>query len=330
VKKEDNCYIDVNDSWLLAFGLTREEVLGHTNTELKIFINQEDLYKKGLELEKNERLYNYELSFRNINGEPHTGLASSETIYVNGIACYLHTMLDITKQKLIEKEFARLERLNLIGQMAASIGHEIRNPMTAVRGFIQLLNEQECYAKDKIYFDLIIEELDRANGIISEYLGIARDKTIDLQPQYLDQIVNAIYPMLVADANYKGMSIELDLGNPPMPLIDDNEIRQLILNFARYGLEAMSPRGTLTIGTTAEDNEIILFIKDQGHGLAPDLLDKLGTPFLTTKDKGTGLGLAVCYRIASRHNARIDFVTGPEGTTFNVCFPIPMKQISLF
>lgn len=326
----DDCYIDVNDSWLMAFGLTREEILGHSHRELNLWSNPEDLLEKALELEKNRRLYNYELSFYNTNNQLHTGLASSETIYVNGMACYLHTMLDITKQKLIEKEIARLERLNLIGQMAASIGHEIRNPMTAVRGFIQLLNEQECYAKDKIYFDLMIEELDRANEIISEYLGMARDKIINLQPQSLDQVVKAICPMLEADGNYKGMKIKLDLRNPPMPLIDQNEIRQLILNMARNGLEAMSPGGTLMIGTTAEDNAIVLSIKDQGHGLARDLLDKLGTPFLTTKDKGTGLGLAVCYSIAARHNARIEFETGPEGTTFKICFPIPMKQVSLF
>ncbi len=330
VNKRDDCYIDVNDSWLMGFGLTREEVLGHSHTKLNLWCNPEDLREKALELEKNKRLNNYELSFYSINGQSHTGLATSETIYVDGMACYLHTMLDITKQKLIEKEIARLERLNLIGQMAASIGHEIRNPMTAVRGFIQLLNEQECYSKDKIYFDLMIEELDRANEIISEYLGMARDKIINLQPQSLDQIVKAISPMLEADGNYKGMKIKLDLGNPPMPLIDQNEIRQLILNMARNGLEAMSPGGTLMIGTTAEDNAVVLFIKDQGHGLASNLLDKLGTPFLTTKDKGTGLGLAVCYSIAARHNARIEVETGSDGTTFKICFPVPMKQVSLF
>jgi len=245
----------------------------------------------------------------------------------DGLSVYF---LDITERKRMEKEFARLDRLNLIGKMAASIGHEIRNPMTAVRGFIQLLNEQNYYAKDKVYFDLMIEELDRANGIISEYLGMAKDKPIDRQPQYLDQIVNDIYPLIEADANYKGMNIKLDLGKPPMTLIDKNEIRQLVLNIVRNGMDAMSEGGTLTIGTTIEAGEIVLFIKDEGQGLPPELLDKLGTPFLTTKANGTGLGLAVCYSIVSRHNARIDYETGHKGTTFKVYFPCENEQITLF
>jgi two-component system, sporulation sensor kinase E len=236
---------------------------------------------------------------------------------------------NITAKKDMEANIARLERLNLIGEMAASIGHEIRNPMTAVRGFIQLLNEQEYYAKDKAYFDLMIEELDRANLIISEYLGMAKDKIIDLQPQYLDQVVKAIYPMLEADANHKGININLDLTKTPMTLIDKNEIRQLILNMARNGVEAMSAGGTLTIGTTTKDSEIILFIADQGHGLDSNLIENLGTPFLTTKDNGAGLGLAVCYSIAARHNAGIDFTTGSEGTTFYVRFPMLQEQFLL-
>lgn len=238
---------------------------------------------------------------------------------VVGISCVSN---DITNQKQIEREMARLDRLNLVGEMAASIGHEIRNPMTVVRGFIQLLTEQQCYEKDRVYFDLMIEELDRANGIISEYLGMARNKIINLQPRYLDKVVKVIYPMVEADANYKGMNINLELSSPPQTLIDENEIKQLILNIARNGMEAMLPGGLLTIGTTTTSNEVVLFIKDRGHGVEPELMEKLGTPFVTTKDRGTGLGLAVCYSIAARHNAKITFESGSEGTIFYVNFPL--------
>jgi C4-dicarboxylate-specific signal transduction histidine kinase len=85
-----------------------------------------------------------------------------------------------------------------------------------------------------------------------------------------------------------GTDVELNLFQPPIPLIDAKEVRQMILNMARNGLEAMSPDGALTIGTLSEDNEIVLFIKDQGNGLDPNLIAKIGTPFITTKDKGTG------------------------------------------
>lgn len=235
-----------------------------------------------------------------------------------GISVYSR---DITDRRQFEKEIARLDRLNLIGEIAASIGHEIRNPLTSVRGFLQMLTLQTEYERDQEIFNLMIEELDRANDIISEFLAMAKDKRVDLHPQYLDEVIKYLYPMIKVDANYREMNVRLDLGKPPMPLIDEKEIRQMILNMARNGLEAMLPGGTLTIGTTEIDNEIILFIRDQGHGLDFELIDKLGTPFITTKDNGTGLGLAVCYSIAARHNARIDFDTGPDGTTFYVRFP---------
>jgi len=324
-RQEDGMFIDVNDSFLQSAGYSRGEIIGRLSVELKLWKDISDRAEVLGRLQRGEKVREVEIKYCTKKGKG-IALLSMEPIVLNNTQCIVTMLNDITERRQMEKDLARLDRLSLVGEMAASIGHEIRNPMTAVRGFIQLLSEQEHYAKDKMYFDLMIEELDRANGIISEYLGMARDKIIDLQPQYLDQVIKAIYPMLAADANYKGMQIELDLGRPPMPLIDVKEIRQLILNMARNGLEAMEPYGTLTIGTTTEEGEIVMFIKDQGEGLPEELLDKLGTPFVTTKDNGTGLGLAICYSIAARHNARIDFETSVQGTTFYVRFPLPMEQ----
>jgi PAS domain S-box-containing protein len=104
-----------HNPWLKAFGLTREEVLGHTHLDLNLFVDPQDLREKGLQLERHKSLNNYEVLFRNINGETRTGLASTETIYMGEMTCFLHTMIDITEQKRVEKEMARLERLNLIG-----------------------------------------------------------------------------------------------------------------------------------------------------------------------------------------------------------------------
>ncbi|MEN6350975.1 MAG: PAS domain-containing protein [Syntrophomonas sp.] len=319
-------YINVNEYWLIAFGLTRERVIGYTPFELDIFCNPEDLRALDMQIKQNKSLTNYELSFRDVNGETRIGLASSQIVKVNGKDCYLHTMLDITKQKQIEKDISRLDCLNIIGEMAASIGHEIRNPMTSIRGFLQMLNGKKCYEEDRSFFELMIEELDRANGIITEYLAMAKDKRVNLQKQYINNIVKSIYPMIQADSNYKEMDVKLELGKPHLTLIDGKEIRQLVLNMARNGLEAMAPGGILTIGTTIEENEIVLFIKDEGSGLAPEITERLGTPFLTTKEKGTGLGLAVCYSIAARHSAKITYETGSYGTTFYIRFPVPTDQ----
>lgn len=228
---------------------------------------------------------------------------------------------DITERKQIEQEMDRLERLKLVGEMAASISHEIRNPMTTVRGFLQILGGKKKYILDKDYFDLMIEELDRANSIITEYLSMASNKTVDRKKTSLNTVVKAIYPLISADALITNNNIELELGDIPELLLDQKEIRQLILNLTRNGLEAMQCSGNkLVIKTYAENGEVVLAIQDEGTGIDPDILKKLGTPFFTTKKKGTGLGLSVCYSIAARHNARIEIVSNKNGSTFLVKF----------
>jgi len=104
-----------------------------------------------------------------------------------------------------------------------------------------------------------------------------------------------------------------------IPLAEE-EIRQLIINLVRNGLQAMSTGGNLSIRTFMTEQEIVLAIQDDGPGIAPEVLEKIGTPFYTTKENGTGLGLSVCYSIAAKHNAMIDIETSTRGTTFYVRF----------
>lgn len=227
---------------------------------------------------------------------------------------------DITRQKQLEKDLAHYEQLNLIGQMAAGISHEIRNPMTTVRGFLQLLSKKEECQPFKGYLDLMIEELDRANSILSEFLALARNKKMDKKPHNLNAIIEVIYPLLRADALMAEKSIQLDLKPVPELILDESEMRQLILNLVRNGLEAMQPGGEMRIRTFADTEAVTLAVEDEGSGIVPAILNRLGTPFLTTKDNGTGLGLAICYSIAARHNAVIQVTTDDSGTTFFIRF----------
>lgn len=232
----------------------------------------------------------------------------------------LGVILDITERKQFENEIARLDRLNLIGEMAAGIGHEIRNPMTTVRGFLQWLSSKKECANFKQYYDLMIDELNRANSIISEYLSLAKDRNINLKKQNLNNILEALFPLIQADAMVSDKNILLDLAGIPDLLLDEKEIRQLVLNLFRNGMEAMPAGGTITIKTYQEGNKAILAIQDEGTGIRPDVLEKLGTPFFSTKEQGAGLGLAVCYSIATRHEAAIKIETSPNGTTFFIQF----------
>ncbi|MCL5056723.1 MAG: PAS domain S-box protein [Actinobacteria bacterium] len=241
------------------------------------------------------------------------------TNQLNGVIIYVR---DITAKLEVEQEMARLERLNLIGEMAAGIGHEVRNPMTTVRGFLQLLgNKQEC-ARYRDFYDLMIEELDRANSIISEFLSLAKNRPVDLRPVNLNSVVNTLLPLIMADAANLDKNIKTELETIPSILLDEKEIRQLILNLVRNGLEAMSPGGSLTIKTSSDSTGFELSVADQGEGIKHEHLRRIGTPFFTTKENGTGLGLAVCYSIAARHNASIKVDTCPNGTTFSVKFRV--------
>lgn len=229
---------------------------------------------------------------------------------------------DITDFRVMEKEMARFDRLDLVGEMAAGIGHEVRNPMTTVRGFLQMLERKNKDTRQTEYFKLMISELDRANSIITEFLSLAKNKAVYLQELKLDSVVKVLYPLMKADAMLKDKDVVVDLAPVPAILADEKEIRQLILNLVRNGLEAMPGRGRLTIRTFAEAEQVALAVQDEGTGIPAEVLDKLGTPFFTTKEQGTGLGLAVCYSIANRHGAVIETDTGPGGTTFTIRFPM--------
>jgi signal transduction histidine kinase len=265
-------------------------------------------------------IWNEEFRYRKKSGEERVGLISTSIIDLEGEKSILSEIRDITELKRIEKEMTRLERLNLIGEMAAGIGHEIRNPMTTVRGFLQMLRNKQCCTGYKEYFDVMIEELDRANYIITEFLTLAKNKPVDLEIKNLNSIIRALSPLITADAANKSINVEMALEDTPDFLLNQKEIRQLVLNLVRNGLEAMSSGGLLTIRTYTEGDLVILSVQDQGKGISPELLDRLGTPFFTTKDTGTGLGLAICYSITARHGAAIKIKTGSGGTTFKVRF----------
>ncbi|ODA40247.1 ATP-binding protein [Desulfosporosinus sp. BG] len=232
---------------------------------------------------------------------------------------------EILERQRAETEVVRLDRLRLIGEMAASISHEVRNPMTTVKGFLQLIKHKQD-SRDKEYFALMIEELDRANSILSEFLSISRAKATVLEWLNLNEIITSTLPLIQADAQNSDKLITVELNKVPDLPLDLQEIRQLLLNLARNGLEAMSSGGRLTIRTSSTDHDVTLIISDGGKGIEQSLLEKLGTPFFTTKEHGTGLGLAVCYGIASRHNGKISVETCPQGSTFYVQFKLVNRK----
>lgn len=233
---------------------------------------------------------------------------------------------DITERRKLEQNVYRLDRLNAVGQMAASVAHEIRNPMTTVRGYLQFFASKKEFSGYTNQFGLMIEELDRTNIIIKEYLALSQHRTIDLRLLNLNSIIESLYPLIKVDANAMNKDIILLLTTIPDLYLDEKEIRQLMLNLVRNGLEAMTAGGVITIRSYKSLGEVILSIEDQGSGIPQQILDDLGKPFITTKETGTGLGLAICYRIANRHQAIINVESSSSGTIFFIHFKLPNKK----
>ncbi|WP_328803926.1 ATP-binding protein [Paenibacillus glycinis] len=228
---------------------------------------------------------------------------------------------DITELNRLRDEIGRMERLSLVGQMAASITHEIRNPMAVIRGFVQLMRERSP-DHQKEYYRIVMEELDRANSIISDFLSLAQNRVIEKDSQSLHEIINEILPLLWADANMRGQTLELKLADElPMLLLNEKEMKQLILNLARNGMEAMNQHGVLTLETSTYEQYVELRVIDTGSGIPKEKLEHLFEPFYTTKSHGTGLGLPLCLSIMERHGGiiQVDSKEG-AGTTFVVRF----------
>ncbi|WP_339317713.1 ATP-binding protein [Paenibacillus sp. FSL R10-2734] len=236
---------------------------------------------------------------------------------------------DITSEVKLRSELDHVERLSLVGQMAAGITHEIRNPMAVVRGFLQLMREKSSDDLDS-YYQIVLEELDRANSIINDFLSLAQSRISDKEKVLLHRIIEEVSPLLWADANLRGQSVELKL-NASIHELDLNvrEIKQLILNLGRNGMEAMGPKGVLTLETHSTQDKVELIVRDRGIGMSESQREMLFSPFFTTKREGTGLGLSLCLGIVERHNGKINVesVEG-EGTVFTISFPLVKEEYS--
>ncbi|WP_051273641.1 hybrid sensor histidine kinase/response regulator [Desulfotruncus alcoholivorax] len=309
----------INPSFQKTLGYTGAELLEKRITD---FVHPDDLEKiKGFAHHLNTREPAVKFNHRCLCKDGSIKWLEWTAVHDPAQGLIYAVARDVTAQKLLEKEMIRLERLNLVGEMAAGISHEVRNPMTTIRGFLQLLSGKEECSQYKSYYDLMIEELDRANSIITEFLSLGRSKETELEMQNLNDIINTLLPLIQADAMRMDKYIDTRLADVPDLMLNAKELRQLILNLARNGLEAMPRNGVVTISTYTAGQEVCLEVRDQGKGMTLEVMEKLGTPFFTTKEQGTGLGMAVCYGIAARHNARIEVTSGSGGTTFVVRFP---------
>ncbi|MBW2636759.1 MAG: hypothetical protein JRC86_04425 [Deltaproteobacteria bacterium] len=222
----------------------------------------------------------------------------------------------------IEDEAVEKEKSMLLDEMATGLAHEIRNPLGAIKGAAQYLKSETESLESRKLLTVIVEETDRLNGVMSQFLNYAKPHSIETSTQDINRIITRVVSLLRAGGLPNNIDIEEDLdANPPGIDADGEQLTQVILNMALNGIEAMSEGGTLTITTARiedEENKTVeITIRDTGGGIDDKHMKDIFKPFFTTKKKGAGLGLSLCQRIIKSHGGRIDLQSTPgEGTAF--------------
>ncbi len=234
---------------------------------------------------------------------------------------HLAILRDITGKKELEESLRKSETLQVVGELAAGIGHEIRNPITAIKGFIQLLKEEPGNLD---YHDVILNEFDRIDKIISEFMILSKPQAHHFSREEISTIMNSTITLMAPQANLRNVSLRILIEeNLPSILCEKNQLKQVFINLIKNGIECMESGGNLWVMIKSGNaDSLTIAIKDEGCGIPPDIIERLGEPFYTSKSNGTGLGLMVSYRIIQNHKGTIKVESElGKGTTFMIKLP---------
>ncbi|WP_019153023.1 PAS domain-containing sensor histidine kinase [Robertmurraya massiliosenegalensis] len=314
--------VDVNPAGKKLFRGYKEELVGHSLLEIleKNQVSRDEIEEHLKELDLNGHAAGI-LSITLEKGVPlNVEYSTKKNVFSN---LNLSTFRDITDKLQIEEHLRKSDTLSVVGQLAAGIAHEIRNPMTALKGFIQLL--EDTIADDhSMYFGVIKTELNRIDSIINEFLVLAKPQATKYLEKDIVQIMRETIELLRPQAVLHNVQFQLELENHIPPIYcEPNQLKKVFINIIKNAIEVMSSGGYIYISMKEEEGYIYISIQDEGEGIGSELLQKLGEPFYTTKEKGTGLGLMVSYRIIDDHKGKIEVESEKgKGTTFHIKLPI--------
>jgi PAS domain S-box-containing protein len=243
------------------------------------------------------------------------------------LGCVIH-IEDTTERMLIEERMRRMERYLGLSTLASGLHHEIKNPLTALSIHVQLL-EEALAAPDGAesiaeVVGVLKSEVCRLNGVLENFRSFVHLQRLTLQPTDPVGVVENAVRLVRPQAAEQGVRVTLlrpDTRLPAVPL-DRDKFEQAVLNLVINALEAMPSGGDLTISAAVEDGELRVSVTDSGPGIPPEVQPSLFQPYFSTKDRGTGLGLALSEKLIGQHGGRIEFTTGPTGTTFRVGVPL--------
>jgi len=323
---------------ILIFNAGAEKILGYRQDEVIRKIKVQDLYPpnsagKVLKLLLSPdsggpgRLINHETTVFSKSGEliP-VELSASLITDDHEITAVVGFFRDLRERRLLQEKVLQNERLAVLGQMAAHISHEIKNPLMVIGGFARQVKDNFDGPKEKNVekLQIVIDEIKRLEGFLVEVGRYAKFSEPHLSVGNLNALIQETCHFFKPILEEKGITLQLDL-DPALPSFpfDQDHIRQVILNLLKNGVEAMAQPGTLSVVSRTSPGNILVHISDTGPGIPPDFLAKIFQPFFSTKPRGSGLGLAISQQIMAAHQGEIHIASElGKGTKVSLSFPL--------
>ncbi|MGD6817559.1 ATP-binding protein [Metabacillus sp. 84] len=251
--------------------------------------------------------------------------AAVSPIYGESGALIAHSEVirDVTERRNEELMLIQAEKLKVAGEMAAGVAHEIRNPLTVLQGFLQILKEKS--PEDYPYTEIMLSELKRLNDIVSEFLILSKPQSVNRKLFNLREVLKETITFFGSEMALKNIVIKMDEIDSVTVYGDRNQIKQVLINLLKNSSDAMPDGGTIRISLEKNDGKTAaLIINDSGCGIPKQKLDKIKEPFFTTKEKGTGLGLVITEKIAAQHGGSLEIESEEgKGTTVKLILPLP-------
>jgi two-component system sporulation sensor kinase A len=326
--------IKINHAFTQTFGWTEEELIGLHVTDLP-FIPEEykpKLIERVQEMNEKEVFSQFQTIRTRKDGSPLDMILSNFPIDAGDqqFVGWATTFRDITDQKKAETMMINSEKLTIAGQLAAGIAHEIRNPLTAIKGFLQFMEMSKETPPNPSYFNIIGSEIERIEGILSELLILAKPQKVHFKKTNLKTLLYDVTKLLESQAILNNVVINMQVVEGDYKInCEPNQLKQVFINFIQNAIEAMEDGGQLIIRLENENKKsgIRLQFIDEGSGIPLEVIEKLGQPFYTTKEKGTGLGFMVSKKIIEDHYGKITVRSElNKGTTMDVFLPFHQGQ----
>ncbi|WP_274648840.1 ATP-binding protein [Paenibacillus humicola] len=318
---QDGRWTYVNRSGLAMFEADSAEDLVGRTVFLYLQPKFHSLMQEILSNGEDSQLGPLEMDWYTVKGKTlHTEMVKTFT-RMSGKPGFQVIVRDISERKKNEELLINSEKLYVAGQLAAGIAHEIRNPLTSLKGFLQLMASGRLGGKN--YFDIMKSELTRIESIVSELLMLSKPQIYELSYKDIRAVLGDTVTLLEAQAILHNIELEPLPGGAPLWVKGvENQLKQVFINVLKNAIEAMADGGKIVIACRREGPSVVVCIQDSGPGIPEDQLAKIGQPFYTTKEKGTGLGLMVSYKIVDNHKGRIRaFSSLGVGTTFEISLP---------